>query len=288
MLAAWAGAIQIIDAVLIVIGAVIFVAGGVWLLAGRHRHNPLAQFSPPTDAPPLAIPVGVVFVYFMLVYLIIDFFTTAEERDSAATMGSAAFVKIQSIDATAKFICSCAMAYLLYAFPVRWAHVVRLSPVRFVGALIASLLAITALTMLQLQAGEIVWDWLYPEAAPPVHPVLQNLNANAWGTAGTVMFVIAAVVIAPLSEELLFRGLLAPSLWRATGSAWTAAVISGVMFGMIHSQPQDIIPLVTMGVFLAVLRFVTGSVTFCVLIHALFNARTIIAALIAPELLTQK
>jgi membrane protease YdiL (CAAX protease family) len=69
--------------------------------------------------------------------------------------------------------------------------------------------------------------------------------------------------------------------------AWPAIVLSSLAFGAVHAQPQDVAPLVTMGVVLGFLRLRCNSLWPCIVLHMLFNARTMITAVLAPELLTE-
>lgn len=285
MLAAWAGIIQIIDAGMLVVGAALWIVAAVWMARRGTWTNPLRGLSAPHSAPHLHWPFAVILGYFVTVWFLIEGSLTAADRAASSTLGSGAFMRVQIIDAGAKLLMTALMAALLIITPARWNGVRRLGVLRLAGLAFGSLLALTALMTLQLKAGEILWRWSHPLESPPVHPVLQCLHENAWGATGTALFIVSAIVIAPLAEEFFFRGLLAPILWQTTGSAWLAAILSGAAFGAIHGQPQDIAPLMTLGVALAAMRFATGSLGMCVVVHSLFNARTIVAALLAPELL---
>lgn len=285
MLAAHGGWIQIIDSLLLAAGAVFCILTAIRLCRSRLRHNPLGKLGRPTAAPPLVVPVTIIFLYFTLLWISVSSMLTEPMREAAAELGSGEFLLIQALDTAAKLAICALMIGLLILDPPRWSGVHRLRWPSLLGTALFVTLALVALTTLQLYTGQIVWHWLHPDESPPLHPILECLHSNAWGAWGAALLTFSAIVVAPLAEELFFRGLLAPALWKATGSAWLAAVLSGAAFGFIHGQPQDIAPLITMGVVLAVLRFATGSVLLCVLVHALFNARTIIAALLAPELL---
>ena len=51
----------------------------------------------------------------------------------------------------------------------------------------------------------------------------------------TMLSVLATAIFAPLSEELIFRGMMISRLRRAL-PAWAAALIPSVIFGLIHGQ----------------------------------------------------
>jgi membrane protease YdiL (CAAX protease family) len=102
-----------------------------------------------------------------------------------------------------------------------------------------------------------------------------------------VLAVVAAVVLAPLAEELLFRGLLHRGLRRRFALA-PATVVSSVLFALVHidvvlSQPLALVGLVLVGVILAIAYERTGSLIVPVVIHAVHNAVTIVAVVVTAR-----
>ncbi len=76
---------------------------------------------------------------------------------------------------------------------------------------------------------------------------------------------------APLSEELLFRGLLLPPLVQRLGAP-AAVLVSGLIFGLAHlADPVAVVPLVVLGAGLALLRLRTGSVLPGLAVHVVNN-----------------
>jgi len=192
----------------------------------------------------------------------------------------------QCVDVGAKLGAGLLMVLILHHYRLfggqRFAR--RLGVGRSLLVAVVAVMIIMPVAYLQLRMGQVIWDWLEPSATPPIHAVLEALENSAWGGWGTVQVAIAAVIVAPLAEELFFRGVLLQSIASALHHAWLAILLSAVAFGLIHyGQPQDVLPLVTMGVILGYVRVRYGSLSACVLIHALFNARTIAFALLNPE-----
>ncbi|MDA3023583.1 MAG: CPBP family intramembrane metalloprotease, partial [Actinomycetota bacterium] len=100
--------------------------------------------------------------------------------------------------------------------------------------------------------------------------------------------VIAAVVLAPVAEELLFRGLLHRGLRRRLRIV-PATALSSVLFAVVHvdvalSQPLALVGLTLVGVILAVASERTGSLIVPVVIHAVHNAVTIAAVVVSTRL----
>jgi len=104
-----------------------------------------------------------------------------------------------------------------------------------------------------------------------VHPRQQDIVGEFPHTAaGIALFVLLAVVIAPLFEEVFFRGFL----FRAFASSWgwpAGAVVSSAVFGMAHAQLDVFLPLFVLGLMLAWVYKRTGSLWTSISLHALFN-----------------
>jgi membrane protease YdiL (CAAX protease family) len=85
------------------------------------------------------------------------------------------------------------------------------------------------------------------------------------------LLVIAAVVLAPIVEELIFRGCLYRFLKSQT-TLLPAQIASGILFSMIHWNLLSFLPLVLVGIFLARVYEKTGSILVAIWFHAFFNA----------------
>lgn len=88
------------------------------------------------------------------------------------------------------------------------------------------------------------------------------------------LVVVLITVVAPLGEELFFRGYFFGALrnWRGF---WPAAVVTGLVFGAIHIGSSPIgftVPLAFFGFALCLLYERTGSLYPSIALHALNNA----------------
>jgi membrane protease YdiL (CAAX protease family) len=116
----------------------------------------------------------------------------------------------------------------------------------------------------------VVWQALFN---PGKEKLLQQLGTDENG----VLLVLSAAltcVVAPVSEEFLFRGFIFTALRRWRG-ALPAALITGVLFGAVHagSAPVlDLVPLAALGVGLCLLYQRTGSLYPSILAHSLNNS----------------
>lgn len=92
-------------------------------------------------------------------------------------------------------------------------------------------------------------------------------------TAALIAVCVLVTVIAPIAEEMLFRGFMFGALRNWRGPI-VSALITGILFGAIHAggtELQFLPPLALLGVLLALLRLWTGSLLPCMVVHAINN-----------------
>jgi len=82
--------------------------------------------------------------------------------------------------------------------------------------------------------------------------------------------VLAGTVLAPVSEELFYRGMIYPVLRQHLGPAW-GAVLAGLIFGLAHWDPWRALPLAVGGAVLCYMYEKSGSVLVPMVAHGLWN-----------------
>jgi membrane protease YdiL (CAAX protease family) len=87
------------------------------------------------------------------------------------------------------------------------------------------------------------------------------------------LLAFTAVVLAPLFEETLFRGVLLPVLGERLGGSW-AVLISAAIFAVAHLSLGELAPLFVLGIGLGWLRWRSGRLACCTLMHAMWNGLT--------------
>jgi membrane protease YdiL (CAAX protease family) len=111
----------------------------------------------------------------------------------------------------------------------------------------------------------------------PIAPVLQEARTSP---IDVLVILVFAVVLAPLIEELMFRGFFYNAL-RARFAAPGAIILSAALFAGIHPQGWiGLPPLLAVGVMLGVLREWRGSIRACVVAHALNNGLVMLVMLL--------
>jgi membrane protease YdiL (CAAX protease family) len=104
---------------------------------------------------------------------------------------------------------------------------------------------------------------------------LQNADAATWILAGG-----RATVLAPLGEELLFRGALFGWL-RQRLSAWPTILLTAIAFAGIHAGVPTLLGLaLVIGAGAGYVRERFGSVTPVVVVHVLHNVLLVLAAFV--------
>jgi len=107
-------------------------------------------------------------------------------------------------------------------------------------------------------------------------PVFAELSSPVW-------LLLAGIVVAPVIEELFFRGFVFAGL--AQRYSWRkAALISSALFALVHLQPWAIPPIFILGYIFAYLYHRCGSIWPAVLMHVSTNALGLGAAYILSRI----
>lgn len=113
------------------------------------------------------------------------------------------------------------------------------------------------------------------QGAHPVVPIV----ASSKDPKVIWLIIVLAVVVAPIIEEIMFRGAFYSWL-RARYSAAISIAVSAIVFAAIHPQGAiGILPLGFIGMVLALIREYRGNITACIFAHACFNGGTLILVL---------
>lgn len=109
-------------------------------------------------------------------------------------------------------------------------------------------------------------------APPDPGREIHDLVSRGLGPVGTALLIFAAVILAPIGEETLFRGVLLPWLRRFLGvdaAVWVSAVLFGIghlRYGLYLST------IVVYGLVLAWARLHTGNLRASIVLHMIINA----------------
>lgn len=99
-----------------------------------------------------------------------------------------------------------------------------------------------------------------------------GLSLGESGTWGLVFAVVSACLLAPLAEEVLYRGVLFGSLRNRVGVV-SGALLSAAVFAVLHFYDgYGLVSVGIFGFFCALLYAGTGSLVTVVVLHVLYNS----------------
>jgi membrane protease YdiL (CAAX protease family) len=123
--------------------------------------------------------------------------------------------------------------------------------------------------------GAIVLLLLQLVGLEPEVGVAERALANA----DPVALVIALVVVAPVAEEIFFRGVVY-NAWLREYGARAALFGSAVLFAVIHGSLFLFLPIVALGIVLVLVYRATSSLPAAIALHAGFNGLTVLIGLL--------
>ncbi|PTX94989.1 hypothetical protein DB345_11840 [Spartobacteria bacterium LR76] len=112
---------------------------------------------------------------------------------------------------------------------------------------------------------------------------LEALRLMQLGRHSPVSFILCLCLFAPVAEELLFRGYAYTGWIRSMGWGLTA-LVSSLLFTAIHFQYgwAALAYVFVLGMLLALLRKLSGSVLPCIVLHSLANAIFVVSSFVSP------
>ena len=129
--------------------------------------------------------------------------------------------------------------------------------------------------------------WMYSAQLVLAHPVAQPLVEALQKTdlrlEEKVLMGVLAVFLAPLAEEMIFRGILYPTIKQA-GFPRTALWVTSLLFGAIHLNLIAFVPLTLFSLLLIWIYEKTGSLWASITAHSLFNFTSFAVLMLPPGL----
>tara|TARA_Y100000741_G_C18167535_1_gene523816 strand:- start:413 stop:970 length:558 start_codon:yes stop_codon:yes gene_type:complete len=95
-------------------------------------------------------------------------------------------------------------------------------------------------------------------------------------TLGYIFLFLAVVIVAPIGEEIVFRGFLQRFLEKYWKDITRAVLVTSLFFAMIHFNPFWTIQIYLLGVILGFLAWKTKSVIPSILLHIVNNGSAFI------------
>ncbi len=143
-------------------------------------------------------------------------------------------------------------------------------PLGFLGGIFAIAIVLPLIDCIGALT-EMALNWLHK--SPPPHDLLQILREHPapWLCAAVLL---SACVLAPLAEEMFFRGLVQTLLRYLLYRPWLAVFLTAALFAMVHpwwTWPE----IFFLGISLGYAYERTGNLWMSVTMHSLFNLTSI-------------
>lgn len=167
---------------------------------------------------------------------------------------------------------------LVYLAHVRHLHPVELfgfTVVRWKLLAVTILLALIPMFVVVGTTAVLSNEWLQQLAPGAQEQELVRAFVETDDTVLRVLIILAAVVVAPVVEETLFRGFIYGVLKRYTDAPF-AALISGLFFAIIHMHTGSLLPLWVLALFFCAAYEFTGCLLAPMILHAVFNSTSIV------------
>lgn len=139
-----------------------------------------------------------------------------------------------------------------------------------------------ALALAVLIPAVDILSWLSGQAVSP--GFVTALYRSARDTGSLPLLVAAIVVVTPIVEETLFRGLLLPGVAARLGPA-AGIVLTAAAWAAMHLQyaPFYLIQALLFGVLFGWLRLASGSLLLTIVLHGMVNLVSLVQAAVVAE-----
>jgi membrane protease YdiL (CAAX protease family) len=127
-----------------------------------------------------------------------------------------------------------------------------------------------------MYVGSHAWTFILNQLNIPLNPqdLVTQVQAMSFSWTFILLFLLV-VVLGPISEELLFRAFIYRSL-KSYFPKTAAAVVSSLIFALMHFNVLSFVPLFILGVWLCRSYEDSGNIWVPILIHGFFNGNTIL------------
>jgi len=160
---------------------------------------------------------------------------------------------------------------VIYAVAVAWRGVtwadLGFQPIETPWMWRAVMVAVAAFPLVSF----VSWLQMQIMGQPIQNPQMDLLKPERFGWDLYLGMLLVAGVLAPMVEELAFRGLLYRWLRERLG-IWIAAFGSAIGFSVLHGIPGLIPAIAVLGLVLAWIYEITGTIWAPIIVHGLYNA----------------
>lgn len=267
------------DLIPIALGVALFAW---WLLSTSLGRKALADSKPRRNSLVFLMPFLVFFVWLLSTYTLGAFggLLAGGLEDWRAMFLTSLFSTGGSLGTVvfALIVAQISFARGLKGFGLRF----RTIPKDLVHAFL-TLAAVWPLVMAMMSLTILVMKHFDQSFEVPQHEALEVITESG-SVALQALMVALAVVVAPLVEELMFRGLFQSMIRSYLGRPWVAIAITSALFATIHTNREHWPALFILALGLGYSYEKSNSLLRPIFMHAMFNGVTIVAALVESRM----
>jgi membrane protease YdiL (CAAX protease family) len=116
----------------------------------------------------------------------------------------------------------------------------------------------------------------------PMSEEMMEIFKESIGNPRNIFAFITLVVLAPILEELIFRGIILRGLLNRY-SPFIAIVLSSTLFGIVHLNPWQFVSAFFLGIFIGWVYSQTKSISLSIIIHAFNNFMASLPMILWPK-----
>lgn len=239
-----------------VVAALALVGMALWLLGKRWEPDRLVR--------QLGLLVGCFYLAFTLIWIAVRFGAPDDKPELPPVWRIA--VAVLCFQGAALWL----VHRFLREHGLTWSDAFgfRDSPAKALGiGLVAGVMVLPLMGMIQSACVQLLELAGIPA---PEQEAIRILRASAT-SASKALLGVTAIIMAPIAEEVLFRGVLYTSI-KQLGHRRLAFWTTAVLFGLIHANLASFLPLAVFGLVLAWLYESTGNLVAPIAAHMTFNS----------------
>jgi membrane protease YdiL (CAAX protease family) len=144
----------------------------------------------------------------------------------------------------------------------------------FFGVLVSALILPVGLSLNELSVRILKYVGTEPLLQEPVRMMKEATSLVQLGLHG-----LSAIIFAPIVEEIIFRGVLYPTVkkyFTPKAALWSVSLL----FALVHLNRATILPLTVLAIFLTFLYETTRNLIAPIVAHSLFNAANFVLLLL--------
>lgn len=147
---------------------------------------------------------------------------------------------------------------------------------------------LTVVLIIAIQPGIWFLSWLnalipMPEFFESIQSSqMEMIEAFLRGDHLIWLTLLHVALVPAVCEEVLFRGYVLRA-FEKSWSIWPAIIISGILFGLYHLQLTNLLPLASIGILLAFLTWISGSIVPAMVAHFVNNGSSVLLGSLYPD-----